>query len=103
MEENIDIDIANKALKFMSNCREECMDILNSELCMPNIPMPTLGGHTFWITLTSWKGYKLQQNQITNHARILDSKDVRIAWGNVNGMRMTLERMAQMADQYEGR
>ena len=72
MEENIDIDTANKALKFMSNCREECMDILNSELCMPNIPMPTLGGHTFWTTLTSWKGYKLQQNQITHHARILD-------------------------------
>ena len=103
MEENIDIDTANKALKFMSNCWEECMDILNSELCMPNIPMPTLGGHTFWITLTSWKGYKLQQDQITHHARILDSKDVRIAWGTVNGMRMTLERMAQMADQYEGR
>lgn len=100
MEENIDIDIANKAVEFMSNCREECMDILNSELCMPNIPMPTLGGHTFWITLASWKGYKLQQNQITHHARILDSKDVRIAWGTVNGMRMTLERMAQMADQY---
>lgn len=106
MEENIDIDIAIKALEFMSKHSKECIEqikeLLNLELCMPNIPMLTMGGHTFWITLAEWEGYKLQQNQFTHHARILNPKDVRIAWGTVNGMKMTLERMAQMAVQYAG-
>ena len=73
------------------------MNILNSDLCMPNIPFPTMGGHTFWTNLCEYQGYKLQQNQFTHHARILDSNDIRIAWGTVNGMEKTLERMANMA------
>lgn len=79
-----------------------CFDILDSKLCMPNIPMPTMGGPVFWTTLAKWRGYKLQQNQFTHHARILNPDNVRIAWGTVNGMKMTLERMAEMADQYSG-
>ena len=59
-----------------------------------------LGGHTFWDTLAEYNGYKLQQNLITRHARILNSDDVRIAWGTVNGMKMTLERMAEMSNKY---
>lgn len=47
----------------------------------PNIPLPTMGGHVWWITLNSSGGYKLQQNHITGHYRVLDSNDIRIAWG----------------------
>ena len=71
--------------------------IIKLALCMPNIPFPTMGGHTFWTNLCEYQGYKLQQNQFTHHARILDSNDIRIAWGTVNGMEKTLERMANMA------
>ena len=49
---------------------------------MPNIKFYTLGGHVFWNTLASKNGYKLQQNIFTRHCRILDSEDMRIAWGS---------------------
>lgn len=49
---------------------------------MPNIEFPTLGGLVFWDTLAENNGYKLQKNKFTNHCRILDSDDIRIAWGS---------------------
>lgn len=67
---------------------------------MPNVPTKTLGGHTFWDTLVEYNGYKLQQNLITKHARILDSDDVRIAWGTINGMKKALERKVEIPDEY---
>ena len=93
----IDERIIKLALDFLLKFLDEGMNILNSDLCMPNIPFPTMGGHTFWTNLCEYQGYKLQQNQFTHHARILDSNDIRIAWGTVNGMEKTLERMANMA------
>ena len=98
--ENVSKDTIKSAFDFLLKFPEEGMKILNSELCMPNIPFPTMGGHTFWTTLCQYQGYKLQQNQFTHHARILDSNDIRIAWGTVNGMKMTLERMANMSEKY---
>ena len=88
----IDERIIKLALDFLLKFPDEGMNILNSDLCMPNIPF-----HTFWTNLCEYQGYKLQQNQFTHHARILDSNDIRIAWGTVNGMEKTLERMANMA------
>ena len=67
------------------------MNILDSE--MPNIPFPTMGGHVFWNTIASRNGYKLQQNMITRHARILDRDDVRIAWGGIDAMMRVMDRM----------
>ena len=93
----IDERIIKLALDFLLKFPDEGMNILNSDLCMPNIPFPTMGGHTFWTNLCEYQGYKLQQNQFTHHARILDSNDIRIAWETVNGMEKTLERMANMA------
>lgn len=93
----IDERIIKLALDFLLKFPDEGMNTLNSDLCMPNIPFPTMGGHTFWTNLCEYQGYKLQQNQFTHHARILDSNDIRIAWETVNGMEKTLERMANMA------
>lgn len=69
------------------------MNILNGE--MPNIPFPTMGGHVFWNTIASRNGYKLQQNMITRHARILDRDDVRIAWGRIDAMMRVMDRMVK--------
>ncbi len=69
--------------------------ILDGELSMPNIPLKTMGGHVFWNTIASQGGYKLQQNMITQHARILDSEDRRIAWGTITGMTRALDRMVK--------
>ena len=94
----IDERIIKLALDFLLKFPDEGMNILNSDLCMPNIPFPTMGGHTFWTNLCEYQGYKLQQNQFTHHARILDSNDIRIAWETVNGMENTLELMANAAN-----
>lgn len=60
---------------------------------MPNIPFPTMGGQFFWNTIASGGGYRLQQNMITGHARILDDDDIRIAWGGIDAMTRVLDRM----------
>lgn len=52
----------------------------------PNIPFPTMGGKIWWNTIAKEKGWKVQQNQFTHHVRILDSNDVRRAWGTESAM-----------------
>lgn len=77
------------------------MQMLDSELSMPNIQMPTMGGHVFWDTLAEYNGWKLQQNMIFKNARILNSNDERIAWGTINGMLKVMDRMVACVDRYE--
>lgn len=62
---------------------------------MPNIPMKTMGGHVFWKTKKTKKGYKLQVNYITGHARILDSGDTRVAWGDEETMTDKFDRITR--------
>lgn len=69
------------------------MQIIESESSMPNIPFPTMGGLLFWRNIAEFNGWKFQQNMITQHARILDSDDVRIAWGTVDEMSRIMEKM----------
>ncbi len=52
--------------------------LLNS---LPNIPVKTMGGKVFWNDLAQSNGWRLQQNMITHHCRILDPNNVRRAWG----------------------
>ena len=52
----------------------------------PNIPMKTMGGHVMWNELAECKGWRLQKNMITQHCRILDPQDVRVAWGGDDAM-----------------
>ena len=61
---------------------------------IPNIEFPTMGGEVFWDTLASEGGYKLQRNVFTGHCRILDSEDIRIAWGAERSLRRRLESIA---------
>jgi hypothetical protein len=84
-----DADVLNQFLK-----------ILDMEISMPNIPMPTMGGEVFWNTLASCNGYRLQQNMFTQHARILDSNNIRIAWGTINGMIKAMDRTADLLNRY---
>ena len=78
---------------FVESPREIVNGMWDWKISMPNIPFPTMGGHVFWNTLAEYKGWKLQQNMITQHARILDENDVRRAWGSVQGMKKVLERL----------
>lgn len=86
--------IYEDALKLIAMNPEWALSLLEKELSLPNIPTPTMGGEVFWNTLAEHDGWKLQQNMITKHARILRPDNVRVAWGTVNGMQTALERLS---------
>lgn len=91
----------DKALEFLSKHPETInllFDMLDCDISMPNIPMPTMGGKVFWITLCERNGWKLQQNTITHHARILNSQNIRVAWGTINGMKKALEHYIELSN-----
>ena len=77
-----------------SELSEELRRIIASRTSMPNIPFPTMGGLIFWNNIAECNGWKIQQNMITQHARIIDADDVRIAWGTLDEMKDLLEEMA---------
>jgi len=83
-----------------ANSLDLFLGILNKELSMPNIPLKTMGGHVFWTTLAEANGWKLQQNMVTHHARILDDDNTRIAWGTINGMQKAFERFDELQMKY---
>ncbi|MCR4688140.1 MAG: helix-turn-helix domain-containing protein [Saccharofermentans sp.] len=41
------------------------------------MPQRTMGGHIWWQNIKEAKGYKIQQNLISRHYRILDAEDHR--------------------------
>lgn len=90
-----------KVLSSNSKQAHEFLNILDAELSLPNIPMPTMGGEVFWNNIAEYNGWKLQQNMITHHARILDADNVRIAWGTFNGMVRAMDRMVKGLHTYE--
>lgn len=59
----------------------------------PNIPMKTMGGEVFWENVESRAGFRLQWNPFLQHYRILDSDDVRVAWGEEGQMRAEFRRL----------
>lgn len=70
---------------------------LIGELCnligsMPNIETSTMGGKVFWDTLESYEGWSLQRNKLTNHYRLLNPEDRRVAWGSETAMLEALKR-----------
>ena len=70
---SLDMDVIEEGLNLLSQGK-------NLPL-MPNLELPTLGGHVFWNNLAEVKGWRLQQNIFTGHCRVLDPDDVRRAWG----------------------
>lgn len=98
-----DYGVILKILSSGSKLGSEFLKILDSEISMPNIPMKTMGGHVWWITIAECNGWKLQQNTFTHHARILDNTDRRIAWGTINGMDKVLDRLINMSKKYSYR
>ncbi len=44
----------------------------------PHPPQPTMGGHVWWRTVRAENGWRIQQNIISQHYRILDAGDGRL-------------------------
>lgn len=47
----------------------------------PNFPTATLGGNTFWTDELVHGDWRIQQNVLSGHYRLLDDRDFRRAWG----------------------
>lgn len=67
---------------------------LLDNISMPNINFPTMGGEVFWNNLAVYKGWRIQQNTLTHHCRILDPNDVRRAWGGMAAMEKVFQKLA---------
>ncbi len=46
-----------------------------------NLPTPTLGGTQLWRDSHVYAGWRIQENILTGHFRLLDTQDFRRAWG----------------------
>lgn len=56
-----------------------------------NLEAPTLGGKQIWADVYVHAGWRIQENTVTGHARLLDDTDVRRAWGSTEQCRDTFE------------
>lgn len=56
---------------------------------LPNIPFPTMGGEIWWNDLDENNGWRLQQNTLLGHCRILDPDN----WRRDSGSRAAMERV----------
>jgi hypothetical protein len=71
----------------------------------PNFPTATLGGQQFWSDDLVLRGWRIQQNALTGHYRLLDDKDFRRAWGTFDECRAALDdfQRREMLPPVEGR
>ena len=59
----------------------------------PNLPLKTAGGGQLW-TDHLWRGgWRIQQNALTGHWRLLDTADVRRGWGSRENCMLILDRL----------
>ncbi len=58
-----------------------------------NLPLKTAGGAQLWTDHVWRDGYRIQQNSLTGHWRLVDANDVRRAWGNRTECEAELERI----------
>ncbi len=68
---------------------------LLDEADFPNIVFPTMGGYVWWRDLVNVNGWRIQQNSITKHCRILDPADYRRAWGGEKAMTELFEKLVK--------
>lgn len=45
---------------------------------LPRVPQPTMGGRVWWRNLREKQGWRIQQNVVSQHYRILDRQDGRL-------------------------
>lgn len=87
----------NHTLSILSSSPQylpQLLQLLNEEISLPNLPTKTAGGTIFWNTISEHNGWKLQQNMLSHHARILNPQNVRVAWGTFNGMTRAMDRLS---------
>lgn len=56
-----------------------------------NWQLKTLGGRQVWGDVANFRGWRIQQNVVTKHYRLIDPEDVRRAWGSEEQCRVQLD------------
>ncbi len=56
-----------------------------------NLPAPTMGGKQFWRDAFIHAGWRIQENVVTGHFRLLDGDDIRRAWGTYEQCKATFD------------
>ncbi len=56
-----------------------------------NLPTPTLGGNQLWRDSHVFAGWRIQENVLAGHFRLLDPEDIRRAWGSYAQCRERLD------------
>ena len=60
-----------------------------------NIPLRTMGGTQFWADTYVHAGWRIQKNVFSGHFRLLDTQNVRRAWGTLEDCRSTFRKIRQ--------
>lgn len=67
-------------------------DPAGPDVPLPNLETVTLGGLQFWHDEFVHYDWRVQRNAQTGHCRLLDDRDVRLAWGTFDECRREFER-----------
>ena len=59
------------------------------------VKMPTMGGKQVWSDFYIRRGWRIQENTVTGHYRLLDASDVRHYWGSYEDCLSVLKDKAQ--------
>jgi len=61
---------------------------------LPNIKMPTFGGIQFWADRRWQEGWRIQQHVFSREHRLLDPKQIRVAWGSLEACEESMRQCA---------
>lgn len=88
----MDKKFVEKALVTIVSNPSAIRKVLNSELPLPAIIMPTVADDvTLWDNVAAFKGWKVQLNKTNQQARILNDCNIRFAWGTFKDMYRALQ------------
>ena len=60
---------------------------------LPTVEGEVMDSGFWWDTLAETNGWKLQRNKVTGHGRIINPQKVRKAWGTVEDMTLSFEKV----------
>ena len=60
---------------------------------LPNVEWKSMGGQQFWSDKLVYRKWRIQQNELSDHYRLLDPSDVRRAWGTEGQCREAFEAL----------
>lgn len=63
-----------------------------------NVAAATAGGKQLWTDELIYSGWRVQRHALTGHCRLLDQRDLRMAWGDFAHCRQTLEEAKRRGD-----